>query len=104
MAAWLLNGAGRAIRQVRANAPFCPHLDSLAWSCALFSASSCSTSAEAPCRACAAAATTAAGQGSFRDGGDGTDCYIKVPVGTIIRRKEAEVGGWRAGPQWPDWL
>lgn len=49
-------------------------------------------------RACAAAAA-AAGQGSFRDGGDGTDCYIKVPVGTIIRRKEAEVSGWIAGGQ-----
>lgn len=32
-----------------------------------------------------------AGQGSFRDGADGTDCYIRVPVGTIIRRKDAEV-------------
>eukprot|EP00878_Enallax_costatus_P011464 GHUV01011968.1.p1 GENE.GHUV01011968.1~~GHUV01011968.1.p1 ORF type:complete len:377 (+),score=97.97 GHUV01011968.1:788-1918(+) len=30
------------------------------------------------------------GQGSFRDGADGDDWYIKVPVGTIIRRKEAE--------------
>jgi hypothetical protein len=32
-----------------------------------------------------------AGQGSFRDGGDGKDTVIKVPVGTIIRRKDAEV-------------
>lgn len=32
-----------------------------------------------------------AGQGSFRDGADGDDLYIKVPVGTIIRTKEAEV-------------
>jgi hypothetical protein len=38
-----------------------------------------------------------AGQGSFRDGADGSDCFIRVPVGTIIRRKEAEVCvvGWR---------
>jgi GTPase involved in cell partitioning and DNA repair len=32
-----------------------------------------------------------AGQGSFRDGGDGSDLYIRVPVGTIIRKKDAEV-------------
>lgn len=32
-----------------------------------------------------------AGQGSFRDGADGNDLYIRVPVGTIIRRKNAEV-------------
>lgn len=38
-----------------------------------------------------------AGQGSFRDGGDGSDCYIKVPVGTIIRRKGAEVRGQPGG-------
>lgn len=42
----------------------------------------------------------AAGQGSFRDGGDGTDYYIKVPVGTIIRRKGAEV---RQGSSWFGW-
>lgn len=32
------------------------------------------------------------GQGSFRDGGDGSDMYIRVPVGTIIRKKDAEEG------------
>jgi hypothetical protein len=32
-----------------------------------------------------------AGQGSFRDGGDGNDLYIRVPVGTIIRKKDAQV-------------
>jgi hypothetical protein len=31
------------------------------------------------------------GQGSMRDGADGGDLIIKVPVGTIIRKKEAEV-------------
>ncbi|KAF8065613.1 OBGC1 [Scenedesmus sp. PABB004] len=33
-----------------------------------------------------------AGQGSFRDGGDGSDLDIRVPVGTIIRRKDADEG------------
>jgi GTPase involved in cell partitioning and DNA repair len=32
-----------------------------------------------------------AGEGSFRDGGDGKDLYIRVPVGTIIRKKDAQV-------------
>jgi hypothetical protein len=31
------------------------------------------------------------GEGSFRDGGDGKDLYIRVPVGTIIRKKDAQV-------------
>eukprot|EP00775_Hariotina_reticulata_P013773 gene13773-13894_t len=31
-----------------------------------------------------------AGQGSFRDGSDGADLHIKVPVGTIIRKKGAQ--------------
>eukprot|EP00879_Flechtneria_rotunda_P001326 GHRR01001476.1.p1 GENE.GHRR01001476.1~~GHRR01001476.1.p1 ORF type:complete len:621 (+),score=182.90 GHRR01001476.1:200-2062(+) len=36
------------------------------------------------------ASNGSAGQGSFRDGADGGDLYIKVPVGTIIRKKNAE--------------
>eukprot|EP00879_Flechtneria_rotunda_P027928 GHRR01029979.1.p1 GENE.GHRR01029979.1~~GHRR01029979.1.p1 ORF type:complete len:363 (-),score=76.02 GHRR01029979.1:234-1322(-) len=44
------------------------------------------------------ASNGSAGQGSFRDGADGGDLYIKVPVGTIIRKKNAEVGAqsWTA--------
>lgn len=42
------------------------------------------------------------GQGSFRDGADGNDLYIKVPVGTIIRKKDAEVMTQRTAARfWP---
>lgn len=39
-----------------------------------------------------------AGKGAFRNGSDGKDLYIPVPVGTIIRRKGAEVLPFGATP------
>lgn len=41
--------------------------------------------------ACFTCFLSVAGQGSFRDGADGDDLCIRVPVGTIIRKKEAQV-------------